>query len=527
MPRSVSPNTPKSRTNSSPTTSPRRIANVNNQRHTIQRQSSLTSTASLSPSPLVSQSSSTSDAARRDLTSPTEAVRIDKTHALITPPHDTFDFLLLANHVFLIGAVGYVIGNFFRSLLGSQVDTQLSDALSNALFFFLAIVFFVDAILYALSMFDCLWIAQPKQTAATTRMLQEPLIDDDEQFQHLEDGVIVGVPIADTDMPEPTRSSRASSVSDMSNDAVIPPPHIYEHPRPLFPLTIDGWADILNIVASTMNLFSSILPFLSVLLSNGTQADGAYLSWSVWVDTYTMAVWCLDALLFFLAFRQTNPTASMWSAYYMANVANMIGSITYFASCLYGIVLTYAPDDTIRDYLFTRSVLRNQRTCALAGDVLYLICAVLMEVGDFYERKAKWLKHITSQVVIFARALSTGSTSTSSSDIYRRHQHAKMYHQANFETFHEHFEAKEGDNDTDDELVLSRQEPRIRSRHEEANDVLHQSDMNGDNIHRHLDIIEHHDDDAHIIDDEKRPPNHTEVNGYELQINRGDTSMIL
>ena len=368
------------------------------------------------------------------------------------PSSSRIDFLALANHIFVLCSIGYVCGNFFRSIVGSSIDTQLSDAFANSLFFFLALLFVVDAVLYYACMFDGLLPLRRRRKAsvqaeAPSSVEPEPTAErdtarDGEQHDerrprsssltsisttvtnHDGESTLLPTPTTDdfwhshsdldavssasytlhTDTGTTSTTPVLSSVAPSSAVGATGGGAVDWAYRSLWPLTVDGLGEVLNIVASVIALLSSILPFLSVVSSDNSGAGDDFMRWQIVADNSSMFLWFLDAGVYFRAWRVALPknhagVRGWWQPrnwYMWANILNVLASAMYLVSAVYaavGVRVTewlLGNDDAAGDHYDTRQVQREQRTLALAGDVLYLACAVLFELAWLNDRREEY-----------------------------------------------------------------------------------------------------------------------------------------
>ena len=342
------------------------------------------------------------------------------------PPSSSsgIDFLALANHVFVLCSVGYVVGNFFRSIVGDSIDAQLSDAFANSLFFCLALLFVVDAFLYTACMFDGLLPRKKKAAEQVMEAGEEGGLQDVEGgngehgrgrsssadvHQHHRHQRRQRRAVADprrhrrrllrsyslhTSDSTSSSSTQHPTTSHSTSSHSIPSPSsssttILSDPsyRSLFPLTVDGWGEVLNIVASFIALISSILPFLSVLSFDNSGAGDRFVRWQIMADNSSMLLWLVDSLVYFRAWKVSLPMHAgqgvgkggrrgCWQPrhpYMWANVFNVLASLVYVASAVYAAVGVRVLEwllgngGVVGSHYDTRQVQREQRDAGACG----------------------------------------------------------------------------------------------------------------------------------------------------------------
>ena len=383
------------------------------------------------------------------------------------PAHSSTDWLAIANHVFVLASCGYIIGNFYRSIVGDSLNAAMSEDVENGLFLVLAAMFVVDSYCYYKCMFVAVWpVMRPRRLVEADeqrRRQQEAEEADDEE--EVDDEVralpwlsvrglpqrgrtISGASISTTVSQEgeitpglsPTSSdgwsdasaaggprtagtdlsssstqytlqvdtlslshppSTAASVNATSDDVeeneelMVDPSY-----SALLPLRSAGLGELVNIVASLVALTSAILPFFSSYLTVPAQPPRHDMNltpkYQLILDNGSMLLWFIDSLIYMHAWRHSLPSHypgikpsyfQPLHAYFWANLLNVLASGVYVVSVLYGFVYTHSESEwRDEDRLVRRQVMQMQRTLALGGDVLYLVCALLMEAAWYSDK---------------------------------------------------------------------------------------------------------------------------------------------
>lgn len=389
--------------------------------------------------------------------------------------HTTTDYLAIGNHLFVLASSGYIVGNFYRSIVGDSLNADMSEDVENALFTVLAALFVIDALCYYKSMFVSVWpIKRPRrlvEAEAEQRRQEEAEEAEDEADERGRGGggeldevgelpwltaraldgrarSISGASISTTETQEDdsitpgqsplssdgwsdttatamSRSAAAAAASDLSSSAapyllhvdtaaaastddpssvtaaeeddelVIDPTY-----SSLLPLHASGLGEVINIVAATIALASAVLPFFSSYLTAPAlphrRAVDSTPKYQLILDNASMFLWLIDSFVYLYAWKHSlkyhYPGArdsyfQPLHAYFWANLLNVAASGVYVLSVVYGFVWTHSErvwlDD---DREQRRHVMRVQRTLALGGDVLYLVCALVMEVAWYVDR---------------------------------------------------------------------------------------------------------------------------------------------
>ena len=136
----------------------------------------------------------------------------------------------------------------------------------------------------------------------------------------------------------------------------------------LLPLQADGIAEMLNVLASTVSMYSALVT-LAVTDDNWTEN---VLS----ADLLSSIIWLVDSFCYFRAWQTSLPEIEtglkrFWrptSAWYWANILNCAASVVYVVVA--AVALSTAGER--RD-----EVVMEQRAMFALGDVLYLLCALM------------------------------------------------------------------------------------------------------------------------------------------------------
>ena len=380
------------------------------------------------------------------------------------PTHTTTDWLALANHLFVLASCGYIIGNFYRSIVGDSLNARMSADVENGLFLVLAAMFVVDSWLYLKCMFVAVWpVMRPRRLVEAEdeqRRQQEAEETEDEEdddqvrvlpwlsIRHLaqrmrtisggststtvthEGDITPGVSPSSSDGWSDTSAiasrSAGTDVSSSSTqytlhvDAVLPAPsttagsinggdsaaahdeELVVDPSysALLPLRSAGLGELVNIAASLIALTSAILPFFSSYLNAPAHPPRPPVNltakWQLCFDNGSMLLWFIDSLIYMHAWRHSLPSHypgikpsyfQPLHVYFWANLLNILASGVYMVSVVYGFWWTHSEREwRDEDRVMRRQVMQMQRTFALGGDVLYLVCALLMEAAWYRDK---------------------------------------------------------------------------------------------------------------------------------------------
>ena len=374
----------------------------------------------------------------------------------LTPTPSSIDWLAVANHVFVLASCGYIIGNFFRSIVGHSLNAAMSEDVENALFLSLATLFVVDAALYYKCMYVAVWpVRRPRRLVeAEAEQMREEEAEEAEAADEVGalprltlhqlaervrtvSGTSVSTTVTQDSDTTPGHSPLESDGwSDASTAAASPhaaldtsssfAPYSLQvdptttsrsHPAlfatggrsagdelvvdtsyaSLLPLTSAGWGELVNIAASLVALASAVLPFFSSYFTTPARPHHAAVNvagkFQLYLDNGSMALWFVDSLLYMHAWRHSLPRTARPSyfqpcqLYFWSNCLNIAASGVYVLSVVYGFWWTHSEREwRDEEVALRRDVQRLQRTLALGGDVLYLVCALTMEAAWYKDK---------------------------------------------------------------------------------------------------------------------------------------------
>ena len=378
------------------------------------------------------------------------------------PTHTTTDWLAIANHIFVLASCGYIIGNFYRSIVGDSLNARMSEDVENGLFLVLASMFVTDSWCYYKCMFVSVWpVMRPRRMVEDEqrRQQQEEEAEDEQadevgalpwlMVRHIADRIrtISGASISTTVTQEgeitpgltptsldgwsdaaaaagsrpagidfsssptqytlhvdavslPRSSTLTTDATDEADEGedeelVVDPSY-----SSLLPLRSAGLGELVNIAASLVALASAILPFFSFYLTTPARPKHPAVNltpkYQLFLDNGSMLLWFVDSLLYCHAWRASLPSHyprikpsyfQPLHVYFWANLLNVLASGVYMVSVVYGFWWTHSEREwRDEDRMLRRQVQQMQRTLALGGDVLYLICALVMEAAWYKDK---------------------------------------------------------------------------------------------------------------------------------------------
>ena len=306
------------------------------------------------------------------------------------------DYLLWGNHLFVVGSVGYLVADLAFSLSSTYEFAAAPTAYS-----FLALLFVIDSLLYLRCTIGCfstgkevVVVGKKVETEATAfphrRALSAPVVSANGR------SLQCVLPYFHSVLQEQRIHMRAAASVDYSGQTsshhhrahsegvkVIAPSTVFcEHQtstsvrsaesKSSIVLRADAMAELLNVVASVVNVVSSCIMFAD------RSTDG-WIRGMVWCDLLSATIWLIDSLCYFRAWQVSLSddilARKCWwrpaSTWYWANVLNMGASIVYLLIAFVAWLKTI--DNTDGDAL---EILMEQRAAFIIGDVLYLLCAL-------------------------------------------------------------------------------------------------------------------------------------------------------
>jgi len=312
-----------------------------------------------------------------------------------------------ANHMLLLYCILYAIGDLLRAFWFES--DQSDDAVGiSAIFFVLSIWLVINSIIYYKAFLDEMDESHGRRSAAGAR--STPHIEGTGVSSALAEAAANGAiglhagPISDADITlEDARTGvrRSSSGDDsLSYGSGSGWSRTYRRwTRYLF--TEVGIAYFLNIVGSVGYVISSLISLFLTVNTIGTarEVDRA----SLYLDAVNMAVFIVDAGLFAHVWWRENEETTfrgkIKSIYFWANLCNTVNSVAYFIFISWSLRQRYRlaeeerlyhPDDTkgvwYEDQLI--GVTFDQRSMYLCADLVYLIYAVLLELGWSWEHNS-------------------------------------------------------------------------------------------------------------------------------------------
>ena len=148
----------------------------------------------------------------------------------------------------------------------------------------------------------------------------------------------------------------------------------------LLPLTIDGVAELVNVLASLTSVCSALL----MLAPTSDSTFHAIMS----IDLISATLWLLDSLCYCRAWQlsaqcATSDSRCWWrpqSIWWWSNVLNVGASLVYVAVAVMGWMVVWVGGRGME-------VVVEQRAAFVVGDVLYLLCAVVCQWAWLLDRK--------------------------------------------------------------------------------------------------------------------------------------------